>query len=90
MPIMRAEVTTVPQTQVQYQTSELLIGAIAHGYRIAERPIVMRKRTSGVSKKGPNALYGTNRRSRCGRHRGSSLLTARSGMRLERSPACAA
>jgi glycosyltransferase involved in cell wall biosynthesis len=56
---MRAEVTAaVRQEQVQYQTSELLIGAIAHGYRIAERPVVMRRRTSGVSKKGGNALYG--------------------------------
>jgi glycosyltransferase involved in cell wall biosynthesis len=56
---MRAEVTaTVRQTQVQYQTSELLIGAIAQGYRIAERPIVMHKRTAGESKKGHNALYG--------------------------------
>jgi glycosyltransferase involved in cell wall biosynthesis len=56
---MRAEVTaTVRQEQVQYQTSELLIGAIAQGYRIAERPVVMRRRTAGVSKKGGNALYG--------------------------------
>ncbi len=56
---MRAEVTaTVRQTQVQYQTSELLIGAIFAGYRIAERPIVMRKRLAGTSKKGHNLLYG--------------------------------
>jgi glycosyltransferase involved in cell wall biosynthesis len=56
---IRAEVTaTVRQTQVQYQTSELLIGAIAQGYRIAERPIVMHKRIAGESKKGHNALYG--------------------------------
>jgi glycosyltransferase involved in cell wall biosynthesis len=56
---LRAEVTaTVPQHQVQYQTSELLIGAIAAGYRIAERPIVMRKRLAGESKKGHNLLYG--------------------------------
>jgi glycosyltransferase involved in cell wall biosynthesis len=56
---MRAEVTAaVPQRQVQYQTSELLIGAIYHGYRIAERPIVMHKRTAGESKKGHNLLYG--------------------------------
>jgi glycosyltransferase involved in cell wall biosynthesis len=56
---MRAEVTaTVRQEQVQYQTSELLIGAIFAGYRIAERPIVMRKRFAGESKKGPNLLYG--------------------------------
>jgi glycosyltransferase involved in cell wall biosynthesis len=56
---LRVEVTqTVPQQQMQYQTSELLIGAIARGYRIAERPIVMRKRTAGESKKGHNVLYG--------------------------------
>ena len=56
---MRAEVTaTVRQEQVQYQTSELLIGAIFQGYRIAERPIVMRRRAAGKSKKGHNVLYG--------------------------------
>jgi hypothetical protein len=56
---MRAEVTaTVRQTQVQYQTSELLIGAVFQGYRIAERPIVMHKRAAGESKKGHNVLYG--------------------------------
>jgi glycosyltransferase involved in cell wall biosynthesis len=55
---MRVELTqTVPQVQVQYQTSELLIGAIYHGYRIAERPITMHKRLAGESKKGHNALY---------------------------------
>ena len=56
---MRAEITaTVHQQQVQYQTSELLIGAIYQGYRIAERPIVMHKRMAGESKKGNNLLYG--------------------------------
>jgi glycosyltransferase involved in cell wall biosynthesis len=56
---MRTEVTqTVPQTQVQYQTSELLIGAIYQGYRIVERPITMHKRFAGESKKGHNVLYG--------------------------------
>jgi glycosyltransferase involved in cell wall biosynthesis len=56
---MRAEVTvTVRQDQVQYQTSELLIGAICQGYRLAERPIVHRKRIAGESKKGGNLLYG--------------------------------
>ncbi len=56
---LRTEVTqTVPQTQVQYQTSELLIGAIYQGYRIAERPIIMHKRFAGESKKGHNLLYG--------------------------------
>ena len=56
---MRAAITTnVEQVQVQYQTSELLIGAIYQGYRIAERPITMHKRTAGESKKGNNILYG--------------------------------
>jgi glycosyltransferase involved in cell wall biosynthesis len=56
---LRTEVTqTVRQTQVQYQTSELLIGAIFAGYRVTERPIVMRKRVAGRSKKGHNVLYG--------------------------------
>jgi glycosyltransferase involved in cell wall biosynthesis len=55
---MRVELTqTVPQVQVQYQTSELLIGAIYQGYRITERPITMHKRLAGESKKGTNALY---------------------------------
>ena len=56
---MRAELTArVPQQQVQYQTSELLIGAIYHGYRVAERPIVQHRRTAGVTKKGNDLLYG--------------------------------
>ena len=56
---MRTEVTqTVTQTQVQYQTSELLIGAIYQGYRVTERPITMHRRFAGESKKGHNVLYG--------------------------------
>jgi glycosyltransferase involved in cell wall biosynthesis len=56
---MRAEVTaTVRQEESQYQASELLIGAIYQGYRVAERPVVMRKRVGGKSKKGHNILYG--------------------------------
>jgi glycosyltransferase involved in cell wall biosynthesis len=56
---MRAEVTaTVRQEEPQYQASELLIGAIYRGYRVAERPVVMRKRVAGKSKKGHNVLYG--------------------------------
>jgi glycosyltransferase involved in cell wall biosynthesis len=56
---MKAELTRrVPQRQVQYQTSELLIGAIYEGYRIAERPITMHRRLAGESKKGHNILYG--------------------------------
>jgi len=56
---MRAELTAaVRQTQPQYQTSELLIGALFQGFRVAEVPTVMRQRMSGVSKKGDNLLYG--------------------------------
>jgi glycosyltransferase involved in cell wall biosynthesis len=56
---MVAELTgRVRQEEVQYQSSELLIGAIYEGYRVAERPIVMHKRAAGESKKGHNLLYG--------------------------------
>jgi glycosyltransferase involved in cell wall biosynthesis len=57
--LMRAELTgTVTQTQPQYQTSELLIGALLQGYRVAEVPTVMRQRLSGESRKGRNFAYG--------------------------------
>jgi glycosyltransferase involved in cell wall biosynthesis len=57
--LMRAEITgTIRQTQPQYQTSELLIGALLHGYRVSEVPTVMRQRLSGESKKGRNLAYG--------------------------------
>jgi glycosyltransferase involved in cell wall biosynthesis len=57
--LMRAEMTgTIRQTQPQYQTSELLIGALLQGYRVAEVPTVMRQRLSGESKKGRNLAYG--------------------------------
>jgi glycosyltransferase involved in cell wall biosynthesis len=56
---MRVEVTsTVRQTQPQYQTSELLIGAIFQGFRVAEVPTVMRRRTAGESRKGRTFSYG--------------------------------
>ena len=48
----------VPQTQPQYQTSELVVGAALAGYRIAEVPTVMRPRISGSSRKGRNLAYG--------------------------------
>jgi glycosyltransferase involved in cell wall biosynthesis len=44
--------------QDQYQTAELLITAMARGWRVAERPTVWHERRSGVSKKGGNLLYG--------------------------------
>ncbi|MCU1490242.1 MAG: glycosyl transferase [Acidimicrobiaceae bacterium] len=42
----------------QYQASELLIGAIMGGARYAERPVTMRPRASGRSKKGGDLSYG--------------------------------
>jgi glycosyltransferase involved in cell wall biosynthesis len=56
---MVAELTArVPQHEPQYQSSELLLGAIYCGYRIAERPIVMHKRAAGESKKGHDVMFG--------------------------------
>jgi glycosyltransferase involved in cell wall biosynthesis len=55
----RAEVTeTVPLRQPQYQTSEMLIGAIGRGFRVIEVPATMLPRQAGESKKGHNVLYG--------------------------------
>jgi glycosyltransferase involved in cell wall biosynthesis len=57
--LMQAGLTgTVTQTQPQYQTSELLIGALLQGYRVAEVPTIMRRRLSGRSRKGHNLAYG--------------------------------
>ncbi len=42
----------------QFQASELLISAIMSGARFGERPMTMKRRTSGKSKKGGNFSYG--------------------------------
>ena len=58
---MRAEVTgAVRLEQPQYQASELLIGVIAHGYRVLEVPATIRRRTVGMSKKGQNPFFRLN------------------------------
>jgi glycosyltransferase involved in cell wall biosynthesis len=49
----------VPLRQAQYQTAELLIGAIARGFKVVEAPVSVLPRAAGVSKKGHNVLYGT-------------------------------
>ena len=55
---MRAEVTgAVRLEQPQYQASELLIGVITHGYKVAEVPATIHRRRVGQSKKGQNPLY---------------------------------
>jgi glycosyltransferase involved in cell wall biosynthesis len=57
--VWRTEVTdTVPLRQAQYQTSELLIRTIAHGFVVREVPASMYERSSGESKKGRNWRYG--------------------------------
>lgn len=56
---MRAELTgAVTLAQPQYQSSELLIGVLAHGFRVVELPMRMRHRNQGRSKKGNNLVYG--------------------------------
>jgi glycosyltransferase involved in cell wall biosynthesis len=55
---MRAEVTAAVQlSQPQYQASELLIGVITHGFKVAEVPATIHRRRVGESKKGQNPLY---------------------------------
>jgi glycosyltransferase involved in cell wall biosynthesis len=54
----REDVTsTVVLRQPQYQTSELLIRAVAHGFRVREVPATMYERVTGTSKKGRNWRY---------------------------------
>jgi glycosyltransferase involved in cell wall biosynthesis len=55
---MRAEVTAAVQLeQPQYQSAELLIRVISHGFRVAEVPATIHKRRIGESKKGRNTFY---------------------------------
>ena len=56
---MRSEVTgAVRLEQPQYQSSELLIAVLTHGFRVVEVPATIHKRKVGESKKGHNAIYG--------------------------------
>jgi glycosyltransferase involved in cell wall biosynthesis len=56
---MTVEVTrAVTLRQPQYQASELLMEALAKGFRFVEVPMTMRKRTHGRTKKGWWPLYG--------------------------------
>jgi hypothetical protein len=56
---MRTELTgVVTLNQPQYQSSELLLGAFSHGYRLGEVPASMRLRSAGTTKKGRNLVYG--------------------------------
>jgi glycosyltransferase involved in cell wall biosynthesis len=53
-----AVVATVTLQQPQFQAAELLIATGMRGFRVAEEPCVMRERTSGRSRKGPDIVYG--------------------------------
>jgi hypothetical protein len=56
---MRAEVpASLELSEDQYQASELLVGALRRGWRVAERPVSVAARLSGSSKKAGNLLYG--------------------------------
>jgi Glycosyl transferase family 2 len=58
---MSVEVTSaVTLAQPQYQSSELLLGAISHGFRVTEVPGTMHVRSAGSTKKGRNLVYGSN------------------------------
>ncbi|WP_151082215.1 glycosyltransferase family 2 protein [Nocardioides cynanchi] len=58
---MRSEVTAaVTLNQPQYQSSELLLGVLAHGFRVLEVPGTMHVRAAGASKKGRNLVYGSS------------------------------
>lgn len=55
----RAELTAaITLEEPQFQASELLISALAHGVRFGEVPVTMRERAAGTSKKGGNLSYG--------------------------------
>ncbi|WP_033294332.1 glycosyltransferase [Amycolatopsis jejuensis] len=58
---LRAELAcAIPLNEPQYQSSELLLGATARGARVFERPMSMRLRKAGKSKKGGSVVYGAN------------------------------
>lgn len=58
---LRADFTSkLTLDEPQFQASEILISAIMSGARYQERPVTMRARSKGSSKKGGNLSYGAN------------------------------
>jgi glycosyltransferase involved in cell wall biosynthesis len=56
---MRADITgDLTLRQPQYQSGELLLEVLGHGYRVIEVPMTMRARRSGRSKKGSSLQFG--------------------------------
>ena len=57
---MRADVpVSLTMEQPQYQSSELLIGVLSHGYQVVELPMTIAARGAGETKKGNNLVYGS-------------------------------
>lgn len=57
---LTAEVTaSVELRQPQYQSAELLMGALAKGFRFVELPMTIRRRSHGQTKKGSWVVYGS-------------------------------
>ncbi len=56
---MKAEVTAdLTLRQPQYQSAELLLEVLGHGYRVLEQPMTMQARRGGRSKKGSSLQFG--------------------------------
>ncbi|MDQ6795882.1 MAG: DUF2304 family protein [Chloroflexota bacterium] len=56
--IRASRLSEIAFTEDQFHNPELLLGAARAGLRVVEVPVTIRKRASGVSKKGTNLRYG--------------------------------
>ncbi|HEY0444295.1 MAG TPA: DUF2304 family protein [Candidatus Limnocylindrales bacterium] len=56
--IRASRLSEIAFTEDQFHNPELLLGAARAGLRVAEVPVTIRRRASGVSKKGTNLRYG--------------------------------
>jgi hypothetical protein len=56
--IRASRLSEIVFTEDQFHNPELLLGAARAGLRVIDVPVTIRKRTSGVSKKGTNLRYG--------------------------------
>ncbi|MFL5679377.1 MAG: glycosyltransferase family 2 protein [Chloroflexota bacterium] len=56
--IRASRLSEIAFTEDQFHNPELLLGASRAGLRVAEVPVTIRRRASGVSKKGTNLRYG--------------------------------
>jgi hypothetical protein len=56
--IRASRLSEIVFTEDQFHNPELLLGAARAGLRVTEVPVTIRRRASGVSKKGTNVRYG--------------------------------